>query len=60
MSDMEQWAKREIELACKRERGDKDPELWDYGVACYKSAYKAYKSLLEDGHSGTSIGLIFP
>lgn len=57
MSDMEQWAKREIELACKRERGDKDPELWDYGVACYKSAYKAYKSLLEDGHSGTSIGL---
>lgn len=57
MSAMEQWAKREIEIACKRERGDNDPELWDYGVACYESAYKAYKSLLEDGHSGTSIGL---
>lgn len=57
MSVMEQWAKREIEIACKRERGDKDPELWDYGVACYESAYKAYKSLLDDGHSGTSIGL---
>lgn len=57
MSNMEQWAKREIEIACKRERGDKDPDLWDYGVACYESAYKAYKSLLEDEHSGTSIGL---
>lgn len=57
MSAMEQWAKREIELACKRERGDKDPNEWDYGVACYESAYKSYKSLLEDEHSGTSIGL---
>lgn len=57
MSGMEQWAKREIEIACNRERGDKDPNEWDYGVACYESAYKAYKSLLEDGHTGTSIGL---
>lgn len=52
-----EWAKREIEIACKRERGGMDPNEWDYGVACYESAYKAYKSLLEDGHSGTSIGL---
>ena len=55
MSDMEQWAKREIEIACKRERGDKDPNEWDYGVACYKSAFKAYKSLMVDEHSGYSI-----
>lgn len=57
MSYMEQWAKREIEIACKRERGDKDPNEWDYGVACYESAYKAFKSLMEDEHSGCSIGL---
>ena len=57
MSDMKEWAKREIELACKRECGDKDPNEWDYGVACYESAYKAFNSLLEDEHSGTSIGI---
>ena len=56
MSYMEEWAKKEIELACNRERGAKEPGEWDYGVACYESAYKAYKSLLEDEHSGTSIG----
>ena len=50
MSDMKEWAKREIELACKRERGDKDPNKWDYGVACYESAFKAFNSLLEDEH----------
>lgn len=54
---MLEWAKREIEIACKRERGDKDPNEWDYGVACYESAYKAFKSLMEDEHSGCSIGL---
>ena len=57
MSYIEQWAKREIEIACKRERGDKDPNEWDYGVACYESAYKAFKSLMEDVHSDCSIGL---
>lgn len=57
MSDMKEWAKREIEIACKREQGDKDPNEWDYGVACYESAYKALNSLLEDEHSGMSIGI---
>lgn len=52
---MSELAKREIELACKRERGDKDPNEWCYGVACYESAYKAFKSLMEDEHSGVSI-----
>lgn len=53
------WAEREIEIACKHERGDsgsKDGE-WDYGCACYESALKAYKSLMEDGHTGFSIGM---
>ena len=52
---MLEWAKREIEIACKRERGEKDPNEWDYGVACYESAFKAFESLMEDGHSGMSI-----
>lgn len=55
----ESWAEREVRLACEHERrgnGTNDDEF-DYGVACYKSALKAYKSLSEDGHSGFSIGL---
>ena len=51
------WAKREVELACKRENPDRKPGEWDYGCACYDSALKALKSLLEDGHSGFSISL---
>ena len=53
--NMLEWAKNEIEIACKRELGDKDPNEWDYGVACYESAFKAFESLMEDGHSGMSI-----
>lgn len=51
------WAKREVEIACKREReASKVPEgEWDYGCACYESALKAFESLMEDGHSGMSI-----
>lgn len=50
-----EWAKKEIEIACKRERGDKPEGLWDYGCACYDSAYKAFLSLVGDNHSGMSI-----
>ena len=46
---MEKWAEEEIRLACKKEG--------EYGRACYKSAMKAYKSLLNDDHSGFSIHL---
>lgn len=52
---MTEWAKQEIEIACKKERGDKPETEWDYGCACYESAFKAFKSLLEDEHSGASI-----
>lgn len=58
-SNMQSWAEREIEIACQRERaesGSKEGEF-DYGCACYESALKAYNSLLEDGHSGFSIGV---
>lgn len=40
-----------------RENPDRKPGEWDYGCACYESALKALKSLLEDGHSGFSISL---
>lgn len=52
------WAEREVEIACARERQNSTEEgEWDYGCACYESALKAYKSLMEDGHSGCSIGI---
>lgn len=51
------WAEREVELACKREAPDRKPGEWDYGCACYESALKAYKSLMEDEHSGMSWSL---
>ena len=54
--EMLEWAKNEVTIASKKERGDKPESEWDYGVACYESAMKAFESLLEDGHSGMSIG----
>lgn len=56
--NMTEWAENEVKLACERERkysGTPEGE-WDYGCACYESALKAFKSLVEDGHSGMSIG----
>lgn len=53
---MKEWAKLEVEIAKKRERGDAPENEFDYGCACYDSALKAFNSLLEDGHSGMSIG----
>lgn len=55
--NMTDWAKREIEIACIRERGDKNADEWDYGCACYESAYKAFQSLVEDEHSRMNIRL---
>lgn len=55
MSNMLDWAKREVEIACKKERGNAKEGEFDYGCACYESALKAFESLLEDEHSGFSI-----
>lgn len=54
--DMIDWAENEVKIACEKERKASNiPEgEWDYGCACYESALKAYKSLVEDGHSGLS------
>ena len=55
---MSEWAERECRIVCGIENPnyDFDSNDFDYGCSCYKSALKAYKSLMEDGHSGASFG----
>lgn len=52
-----EWAKREVEIACKKENPNWDGKSFDYGCACYQSALKAYQSLCEDEHSGMSFDI---
>lgn len=55
---MKSWAEKEVKLACEKEMANSETDMeWDYGVACYKSALKAFHSLMNDGHSGFSIGI---
>ena len=55
---MKEWAKREIDLAKEREiKNANDSAEAAYGCVCYDSAFKAFQSLLEDGHSGYSISM---
>mgnify|MGYP004650120887 FL=1 len=53
--DILNWARKEVEIACKKERGNAPDGEWDYGCGCYESALKAFESLCKDGHSGMSI-----
>ena len=53
---MIKWAENEVRIACERENPNRKEGEFDYGCACYESALKAFKSLMEDGHSGYSIG----
>lgn len=55
MGDMLDWAKREVEIACKKENPNRKEGEFDYGCSCYESALKAFESLLEDGHYGFGI-----
>lgn len=53
---MSSWAAKEIELAIQAEKEASDgTDDWNYGAACYKSAFRAFNSLSSDGHSGFSI-----
>lgn len=54
---MTDWARREVEIACKKENPNWDGKSFDYGCACYQSALKAYESLCGDGHSGFSFSM---
>ena len=49
------WARKEVEIACRKENPDRKEGEFDYGCACYGSALKAFESLCGDGHSGYSI-----
>lgn len=51
-----EWAKNEVEIASKRERGDNPEDEFDYGCACYAGALEAFEVLCKQGHSGMSIG----
>lgn len=61
MNNMIEWAENEIRLALLEYDGCTDDELdkivCEYTKKCYASALKAYESLLEDYHSGTSISI---
>ena len=54
---LKDWAKKEVEIACKRENPNWDGESFDYGCSCYMSALKAFESLCDDGHSGYSFSI---
>lgn len=54
---MKEWARHEVELACKRENPNWDGKSFDYGCSCYQSALKAYELLMDDGHSGYSFSI---
>ena len=48
------WAKKEVDIACKSKKIDRD---FAYNYKCCESALKAYISLMEDGHNGLSLHL---
>lgn len=55
---MSEWAEMECRKVCKEINPDFnfDSDDFDYDCSCYKSALKAYQSLMDDGHSGSSFG----
>ena len=57
-SSMEIWAENEIKIARERENPNRNKGEWDYGCACYEGAFEAFKTLLGQGHSGYSIGIM--
>ena len=54
---MLEWARKEVAIACERERNSSSDDGWDYGCACYESALKAFKQLCNQGHSGMSMSI---
>lgn len=54
---MTEWAENEVKIACKKENPNWNGKDFDYGCSCYQSALKAYKSLMEDDHSGASFAI---
>ena len=42
------WAKREVDIACKKERGNESDDKFNYGCACYASALNAKRNIKKD------------
>ena len=53
---MYDWARQEVQLAKAELKGNRNDEA-QYMIACYDSALRAYKKLIEDGHTGTSFAI---
>lgn len=53
---MYDWARQEVQLAKAELKRNKNDEA-QYIIACYDSALRAYKKLIEDGHTGTSFAI---
>lgn len=53
--DILNWAKQEVEIACKRENPNRKEGEFDNGCACYDAALEAFEILCGQGHSGCSI-----
>lgn len=49
MSNILDWARNEVAIACKKENPNRKEGEFDYGCACYESVLKAFESLTEDG-----------
>lgn len=52
--NMSDWAKKEVEIFTEK---NEDECGFNYVGECAKSALKAFESLMNDGHSGMSIGI---
>lgn len=55
--DMIEWAKKEIDYAKNYKKDECCEEDQQYFLLCAESALKAFRSLMEDGHSGLSINM---
>lgn len=54
---MIEWAKKEIDYAKNYKKDECCEEDQQYFLLCAESALKAFRSLMEDGHSGLSINM---
>lgn len=63
MSNMLDWAKREVDIACKKENPNRKEGEFDYGCACYESALKALQKIgkhLESIDKKLTTGAVIP
>lgn len=54
---MSEWARNEVEIVCNKNNNEDNDGSCGYINSCYRSALKAYESLMQDGHSGMSFSI---